>query len=261
MPPEEIYSKLSRIYNTVMHKVRYDRWSEYLLAVVELYMNDKAEVLEIAGGNCNFAGYFIEHFPKLIVTDKSFNMLASSKFINIPRICCDMIKLPFKSKFDLIYSTFDSVNYLTSRKRLLDLFKGVKEILKEEGIFTFDVSLERNSLLHVEKPQRGEQESPLDLGLVRPRRLQRGLSAEHRRVAAHHVSPFHASSKPMPCSCGRCRMRPARSFTGRAAPGDLSSQGTIEQAPRQAVKLCPQPQLPFAFGFFKAKPAPMRPST
>ena len=154
MPPEEIYSKLSRIYNTVMHKVRYDRWSEYLLAVVELYMNEKAEVLEIAGGNCNFAGYFIEHFPKLIVTDKSFNMLASSKFKNIPRICCDMIKLPFKSKFDLIYSTFDSVNYLTSRKSLLNLFKGVKEVLKEEGIFTFDVSLERNSLLHVEKPIR-----------------------------------------------------------------------------------------------------------
>ena len=125
MPPEEIYSKLSRIYNTVMHKVRYDRWSEYLLAVVELYMNEKAEVLEIAGGNCNFAGYFIEHFPKLIVTDKSFNMLASSKFKNIPRICCDMIKLPFKSKFDLIYSTFDSVNYLTSRKSLLNLFKGL----------------------------------------------------------------------------------------------------------------------------------------
>ncbi|MFZ0453971.1 MAG: class I SAM-dependent methyltransferase [Ignavibacteriaceae bacterium] len=154
MPSEEIYSKLSIIYNTVMHKVRYDRWSEYLLAVVELYMNDQAEVLEIAGGNCNFAGYFVEYFPNLIVTDKSFNMLASSEFKDISRVCCDMTKLPFKSKFDLIYSTFDSVNYLTSKRSLLHLFKGVKAVLKEDGIFTFDVSLERNSLLHVENPVR-----------------------------------------------------------------------------------------------------------
>jgi len=154
MPSEEIYSKLSIIYNKVMHKVRYDRWSEYLLAVVELYTNNKAEVLEIAGGNCNFAGYFIEHFPNLIVTDKSFNMLASSKIKNIPRICCDMTKLPFKSKFDLIYSTFDSVNYLTSKRSLSNLFREVKAILKDDGIFTFDVSLERNSLLHVKKPVR-----------------------------------------------------------------------------------------------------------
>ena len=65
-----------------------------------------------------------------------------------------MTMLPFKSKFDLIYSTFDSVNYLTSKKSLLNLFKGIKEILKDDGIFTFDVSLERNSLLHVEKPVR-----------------------------------------------------------------------------------------------------------
>ena len=154
MPPEQIYSKLSIIYNSVMHKVRYDRWSEYLLAVVELYLDEQAEVLEIAGGNCNFAGYFIEYFPGLIVTDKSFSMLASSKIKNIPRVCCDMTQLPFKSKFDLIYSTFDSVNYLTSKNSLLNLFKGVRAILKDDGIFTFDVSLEKNSLLHVEKPVR-----------------------------------------------------------------------------------------------------------
>lgn len=154
MPSEEIYSKLSIIYNSVMNKVRYDRWSEYLLAVVNLYLDNNAEVLEIAGGNCMFASYFVEHFPNLIVTDKSFNMLASSKIKKVPRVCCDMTRLPFNSKFDLIYSTFDSVNYLTNKKSLLSLFKGIKTILKDEGIFTFDVSLERNSLLHVEKPVR-----------------------------------------------------------------------------------------------------------
>ena len=154
MPPDEIYNKLSLIYNSVMNKVRYDRWSEYLLAVVEMYINEDADVLELAAGNCNFAEYFVQYFPKLIVSDKSLKMLAASKINNIPKVCCDMSRLPFKSKFDLIYSTFDSVNYLTSKKSLLNLFKEVKPILKDDGIFTFDVSLEKNSLLHIKEPVR-----------------------------------------------------------------------------------------------------------
>jgi SAM-dependent methyltransferase len=154
MPTGEIYNKLSLIYNSVMNKVRYDRWSEYLLAVVELYVNEDAAVLELAGGNCNFAEYFFKYFPNLIVTDKSFKMLAASGDNTIPKVCCNMINIPFKSKFDLIYSTFDSVNYLTNKKSLLNLFKEVKSTLNDDGIFTFDVSLERNSLLHVKKPVR-----------------------------------------------------------------------------------------------------------
>ncbi len=154
MSSDKIYNKLSLIYNSVMKHVRYDRWSEYLFSVVELYVNDQAEVLELAGGNGNFAEYFVKYFPKLIVSDRSSDMLASSQFNNIPRICCDMVRLPFKSKFDLIYSTFDSVNYLTNKKSLLSLFKEVKLNLKEDGIFTFDVSLEKNSLIHIKKPIR-----------------------------------------------------------------------------------------------------------
>ena len=57
-----------------------------------------------------------------------------------------MISLPFNMKFDLIFSTFDSVNYLMSKKKLSALFKQVDYLLNDDGIFTFDVSLEKNSL-------------------------------------------------------------------------------------------------------------------
>ena len=57
-----------------------------------------------------------------------------------------MISLPFNIKFDLIFSTFDSVNYLMSKKKILALFKQAKILLADDGIFTFDVSLEKNSL-------------------------------------------------------------------------------------------------------------------
>jgi SAM-dependent methyltransferase len=72
-----------------------------------------------------------------------------SKQNSFPKVCCEMINLPFKKKFDFIYSTFDSVNYLTKEKELLKLFNEIQKILSDDGIFSFDVSLERNSELYV----------------------------------------------------------------------------------------------------------------
>ncbi|HSL88788.1 MAG TPA: class I SAM-dependent methyltransferase, partial [Ignavibacteriaceae bacterium] len=60
----------------------------------------------------------------------------------------DMTCLPFNKKFDLIFSTFDSINYLLSRINLLLLFKEAHRLLKEDGLFLFDVSLEKNSYIH-----------------------------------------------------------------------------------------------------------------
>ena len=153
MPSEKIYNKLSIIYNILMSKVRYDDWSDYLCEVVKPYVTKNAKVLELAGGNCSLALHFVKYFPNIIVSDRSHDMLVFGTK-SLPKVCCDMVGLPFKSKFDLIFSTFDSINYLTNKKNLLKLFREVKTILNDEGIFTFDVSLEKNSLIHSERPIR-----------------------------------------------------------------------------------------------------------
>ena len=57
-----------------------------------------------------------------------------------------MTKLPFKIKFPLIISAFDSINYLLTHVELNSLFSNINNLLTDNGIFTFDVSLEKNSL-------------------------------------------------------------------------------------------------------------------
>ena len=57
-----------------------------------------------------------------------------------------MTCIPLNTKFDLVFSAFDSVNYLLTRKQLIKLFSEIRNLLSEKGIFTFDVSLEKNSL-------------------------------------------------------------------------------------------------------------------
>ena len=61
-----------------------------------------------------------------------------------------MRNLPFKEKFDVIFSAFDSVNYLLTIEDFRKMLTDVKSVLEDEGIFTFDVSLEPNSLNNAE---------------------------------------------------------------------------------------------------------------
>ena len=57
-----------------------------------------------------------------------------------------MTELPLKVKMDFIFSNFDGVNYILKQKSLSRLFSEVFSLLKRNGVFTFDVSLETSSL-------------------------------------------------------------------------------------------------------------------
>jgi len=142
-----VYESVSLIYGELMRDVKYKKWSKYLLDVVSEYIDKKSpSVLELGAGDCKIARRITEKYSNLIASDISLPMLQQGKKAFIPKVCCDMTALPFNNKFDLIYSTFDSVNYLLSKRKLLTLFSEVKKILSTSGIFTFDVSLEKNSL-------------------------------------------------------------------------------------------------------------------
>jgi ubiquinone/menaquinone biosynthesis C-methylase UbiE len=142
-----VYESVSLIYKELMRGVKYNKWSKYLLDVVSEYIDKKTpSVLELGAGDCKIARSISKKYHNIIASDISLPMLQQAKNVSVSKVCCDMTSLPFKNKFDLIYSTFDSVNYLLSKRKLLTLFLEVKKVLSVSGIFTFDVSLEKNSL-------------------------------------------------------------------------------------------------------------------
>ncbi len=150
----KIYERLPLIYGYLMRKISYEAWAEYIALAVDEFVSSSERVLELGAGNCGLANYLCKFYPNIIATDLSKNMLVSDNKNIIPKIACDMALLPFKIQFGLIYSTFDSVNYLTSKRKLFELFKQASCLLKEEGVFTFDVSLERNSISHAGRAER-----------------------------------------------------------------------------------------------------------
>jgi SAM-dependent methyltransferase len=151
-PGSETYGALTLVYNHLMKIVRYDRWVEYIFLLSKDYLPNNPLILELGGGNCRFANIFNKYYSSIIVTDKSLQMLLGDAKQKLTKVCCDMTALPFKSKFDLIYSTFDSINYLTSKKSLIKLFAGVEKLMTASSLFMFDVSSEQNSLKFTREP-------------------------------------------------------------------------------------------------------------
>ena len=129
-----------------MKSIDYDKWADYIFILSKDIQRTDLSALELAGGTGTIAKYLRKRFKNLVICDHSHEMLAQLSTPNINRVCCDMVKLPFKYKFDFIYSTFDSVNYLLSKEKVINMLNAVSNCLTEDGIFTFDVSMEKNSV-------------------------------------------------------------------------------------------------------------------
>lgn len=150
------YKAVSTIYNHIMHKLSYHEWAKYVSEIKTYYKNDSEKFLEIACGTGNLNHYLKMIFYDIVMLDISKSMLDKVESTN-KRVCADMTRLPFKSNFDFIYSTFDSINYLTEKMEIQRYFGEVKNILSDDGIFTFDASLEKNSLKNAKRLNRNGQ--------------------------------------------------------------------------------------------------------
>lgn len=142
----ESYNHLAKFYSHLMRGIDYKIWADYIDVICREVNQKNPSVLEIACGTGNIAQELTKRFKNYFVSDLSFPMLAQLDGLTTPKICCDMTALPFKQKFDFVFSTFDSINYLLTKEKFSKFLAEVSSVLKPLGILTFDVSLEMNSL-------------------------------------------------------------------------------------------------------------------
>jgi len=140
------YTALAAIYSHLMRSIDYSGWADYIFEISSEIKNENLTVLELAGGEGTLSKILNNRFDRMFICDLSPEMLRQIGNTAFPRVCCDMSFLPFKRKFDFVFSTFDSVNYLLTKERFVSMIKSVSDCLCDDGIFTFDASLEKNSL-------------------------------------------------------------------------------------------------------------------
>ncbi|MCZ7611150.1 MAG: class I SAM-dependent methyltransferase [Ignavibacterium sp.] len=141
------YKTVSSIYSHLMDFVDYKWWAKYIYLITVNHLTKSPSVLELGAGNCKLASHLSKHYKDYIASDISMSMLSGSNN-KITKVCCDMTEIPFNKKFDLIFSAFDSINYLTSKTKLKSLLNAVNTHLTDNGVFTFDAALINNSLKH-----------------------------------------------------------------------------------------------------------------
>ncbi|MFH0734407.1 MAG: class I SAM-dependent methyltransferase [bacterium] len=141
------YKAISNIYNHLMIEIEYQEWADYIYDIYKKNKLPKGYSLELACGNGMVAKYLSPKLQHFIISDKSKEMLHTITEFKSNKICFDMLYLPLKNKYSFIYATFDSINYITDYKKLKLFFKNIDSVLVKGGCFTFDVSLEKNSLI------------------------------------------------------------------------------------------------------------------
>jgi ubiquinone/menaquinone biosynthesis C-methylase UbiE len=128
-----------------MRTINYKIWAEYIYSISKELQPKGISVLEIACGNGAIANMLYKKYKLYYACDVSKNMLNQFSNKGINSACCNMTALSFSKKFDFVFSTFDSINYLKTKKSFNRHLSEVSRVLKSDGIYTFDVSLENNS--------------------------------------------------------------------------------------------------------------------
>lgn len=155
MKPEEtkIYSVLAHLYDTLMEDVDYEMWADFIDEVIQTHHPNPKDVLELACGTGAISLCLAElGVYHLTATDMSAPMVERAKLkAKDERLDVDFGVMDFRDinsdkKFDIIFSVFDSVNYLHTEQEILDMLRGTHKILKPGGLLIFDFSTPQNSL-------------------------------------------------------------------------------------------------------------------
>lgn len=139
------YSRIAGIYDHLMRFIDFEEWAEYIHSIYKMFARESSTIIELGSGTCRVSRHLSKYFKNIIVTDLSKEMLDIYSDPALIKICADMTRSCFKKKYNFIFSTFDSINYLLTREDLQRYFENMELILTNEGVCTFDVSLVQNS--------------------------------------------------------------------------------------------------------------------
>lgn len=141
------YGEFAKIYDDLINEdINYDNMVSRIIEICNEHNIECKDYLDVACGTGNVTVRLAKHFKDIYAVDLSedmlreaFNKLKENR-IKGKIICQDMTEMKLNRKFDLITSVLDSTNYITDEDDLEKYFSSVKEHLKDDGIFIFDVN-------------------------------------------------------------------------------------------------------------------------
>lgn len=140
-----MYNNFALLYDELMMDVDYKEWYLYIKKILDKFDKHPESILEMACGTGNLSYYLAKDGYDLTCFDLSSNMLSIAynklnRYKNVTILNQNMVDFNINNRFDSIISICDSINYIVDKEELLKTFKNVKDHLKDEGIFIFDIN-------------------------------------------------------------------------------------------------------------------------
>jgi len=148
VPP---YTILASFYDRLMSHVNYSGWADFILRAARIHGFEGKTLVDIACGTATLGQRLFDKGYNFYGCDASAAMLAVArkKFGKLSRnrrlACADMRALPFRLSADLVFSLYDSMNYLMTPEDWRRCLRQVARLLRPGGLFIFDVSTISNS--------------------------------------------------------------------------------------------------------------------
>jgi SAM-dependent methyltransferase len=127
----------------------YDKISKFIFDVSKKYKPDSELVCDLGCGTASVTTRLSELGFDMIGIDSNEDMLvfareniSKSGQNNILLLNQDITDFELYGTVDVIYSTLDTLNYITDKRSLTRLFKLVKNYLNYDGLFIFDINSE-----------------------------------------------------------------------------------------------------------------------
>ena len=174
MDQQSYTTYFAEIYDDVMKNVPYKYWFRYLKDILKFYKQQPESVLELASGTSNMTLKLIDlqSVNRITALDLSepmlskaaekmefaaessnslsdftvkrdemnFNLESKERKVDLEFTAENMKNFSFNTKFDLIVSFFDSLNYLTDVDQLQSCFESAASSLNKDGLFIFDMN-------------------------------------------------------------------------------------------------------------------------
>ena len=140
----DAYTSFASVYDTFMDNIPYEEWAEYLVDLLKEYGISDGLVLDLGCGTGNMTELLASAGYDMIGVDNAEEMLEiamekrEKSGHDILYLLQDMREFELFGTVRAIVSVCDSINYITEKEDLLEVFRLANNYLDPKGIFIFD---------------------------------------------------------------------------------------------------------------------------
>ncbi len=146
IPGQGEFGDVAPYYDHLMRAVPYQRWVDYIEAILNRWAMKPAKVLDLCCGTGRAGSEMCRRGYNVLGVDLSEPMVrhCSAQAPALPALVSDAAFLAIKpEQFDLVVSVYDSLNYILDPALLAQCFEDVYRVLEPGGLFIFDVNTPR----------------------------------------------------------------------------------------------------------------------